>query len=172
MGCSSAKVAAAVRTGTKRPASNGELHADRFGIGNPASNKEQRKQDRKLIKAFVTEFVKGRKLDVVLRSGQRRKCTVALARRLDAFSVRTGGQERQLPLEAVQAVHVGKQAGEIETPLDEFCVTLVLYSTEAITFHFDDVDGRDAFAKCLLLFKQGSQNGGGDHHGEHVLTWI
>merc|ERR1712008_119204 len=85
-----------------------------------------RKQDRKLVKAFVTEFVKGRKLDVVLRSGQRRKCTVSLARRLDALSVRIGGQERQLLLNAVQTVHVGEEAREIETPLDEFCVTLVL----------------------------------------------
>jgi len=119
-----------------------------------------------MVKDFVTAMVRGRKLDVVLKSGQRKKCACSLSRELDALRIRVGADERRIELAEVEALHAGADLAAVETPLDELCATLVLGSAEAITFRLADLSERDTFVMCLLMFVQQQQADEGEESGE------
>lgn len=132
--------------------------------------REQQKKARQMVREFTTEMVKGRKLDVVMKTGKRTRCACSLTRALDALKVKAGGEERRIELVDVETLHVGDEPLEnIETPLDELCATLVLASTEAITFRFPDVNDRDTFVMCIMMFIQRHQQDEEDEEPEEGL---
>lgn len=119
--------------------------------------KEQQKQAQKLVKDFVTDMVRGKKFEVVLKSGQSKTCACSLSRALDTLKIKVGGEERRIALVQVRELHAGAEVSHVDTPLDELCATLVLASDEAITFRFPDTEERDTFVMCLLMFIQRQQ---------------
>merc|ERR1711937_474446 len=99
-------------------------------------------------------MVRGRKLEVVLKSGKHKSCACSMNRALDTLKIKVGGHSKTMELTDIQEIHAGDNLKRVDTPLDELCVTLILASQDAITFRFEDVEERDTFAACLLMFVQ------------------
>ncbi|CAE7638312.1 unnamed protein product [Symbiodinium sp. CCMP2456] len=113
--------------------------------------KEQRHQAKQVVKDFVKEMVKGRKMNVMTQAGQLKTCVVSLSRNLDALKIKVGAQNRSIALRDVDEIAAGADVEGISTPLDDLCATLVL-SDDCITFRFADLNARDTFVMCLLMF--------------------
>jgi len=116
------------------------------------SLKEQQKQAKKVVKDFVKEMVKGKKMNVMKQSGQLTSCTVSLTRALDALKIKAGGQTRDIMLRDISEIAAGTEVQDIDTPLDELCATLMLVTEDCITFRMVDLNARDTFIMCLLMF--------------------
>jgi len=130
--------------------------------GYEGMSKEQRGEAKRIIKEFVRTMVKGRSLTVVPASGKPRNCFVSMSRKLDTLKIRASekdkGQARPIPLVDIDEILVGTDVSGsaacegLETPLDDFCVTLVLTSMDCITFRMPDMDARDTLVMCLTMF--------------------
>lgn len=114
--------------------------------------KEQKQQAKGIVKDFVKEMVKGKKMNVMTQNGQLKQCTVSLARGLDCLKIKAGGQTRSIELKSVDEIHAGEEVEGVNTPVDELCATLMLASGDCITFRLPDINGRDTFVMCLLMF--------------------
>eukprot|EP00439_Symbiodinium_sp_Y106_P080892 s2038_g19.t2 len=88
--------------------------------------KEQRHQAKQVVKDFVKEMVKGRKMNVMTQAGQLKTCVVSLSRNLDALKIKVGAQNRSIALRDVDEIAAGADVEGISTPLDDLCATLVL----------------------------------------------
>mmetsp|Transcript_36356 Transcript_36356/g.75862 ORF Transcript_36356/g.75862 Transcript_36356/m.75862 type:complete len:153 (+) Transcript_36356:2-460(+) len=120
-----------------------------------------------MVKVFVKGMVRGRKLEVVLKTGKRKACACSMSRGLDSLKIKLAGHAKSIGLADVEEIHVGSGLKRVDTPLDELCVTLILSSQDAVTFRFEDVEERDTFAACLLMFVQKAQ--GGEEEDEGIL---
>mmetsp|Transcript_53470 Transcript_53470/g.106431 ORF Transcript_53470/g.106431 Transcript_53470/m.106431 type:complete len:237 (+) Transcript_53470:179-889(+) len=117
------------------------------------TTRQQRHEAKQVVKEFVTDMRKGRKMTVMTQSGQLKTCSAYLNRGLDTFSIKVGGQKRNILLKDVEEIHAGSEQIEgVDTPLDELCATLMLVSDDCITFRLNDVNARDTFVMCLLMF--------------------
>jgi len=116
------------------------------------SVKEQQKQAKKVVKDFVKEMVKGKKMNVMKQNGQLTACMVSLTRALDSLKIKAGGQTREIKLVDIVEICAGTEVQDIDTPLDELCATLMLCTEDCITFRMVDLNGRDTFIMCLLMF--------------------
>mmetsp|Transcript_12968 Transcript_12968/g.34717 ORF Transcript_12968/g.34717 Transcript_12968/m.34717 type:complete len:227 (-) Transcript_12968:112-792(-) len=117
--------------------------------------KESKQQAKALVKDFVREMVKGRKVNVMKQNGQLTMCTVTLARALDRMSIKAGTAQRTIKLKQVEEIHPGADVEGtlgIDTPLDDLCATLMLAEGDCITFRLQDINDRDTFVCCLLMF--------------------
>jgi len=118
-----------------------------------AVTRQQRQEAKQVIKEFVKDMVKGRKMTVMTQSGQLKKCSAYLNRSLDTFSIKVSGQKRNILLKDIEEIHPGAELIEgVDTPLDELCATLMLVSDDCITFRLNDINARDTFIMCLLMF--------------------
>lgn len=117
-----------------------------------AAAKEQQKQAKKVVKDFVKEMVKGKKMNVMKQSGQLTSCTVSLTRALDALKIKAGGQTRDILLRDIAEIAAGTEVQDVDTPLDDLCATLMLVTEDCITFRMVDLNARDTFIMCLLMF--------------------
>lgn len=130
--------------------------------------KKQRQAAKHLVKDFVKTMVKGRQLSAVLTSGQVRTCFCVLNRSLDKLQIRASEKDKQgrtIPLATIAEIIVGSDASgsaasDLETPLDDLSVTLVLDSDECITFRLPDLESRDHLAACLTMFSNQSRDSG------------
>mmetsp|Transcript_108202 Transcript_108202/g.191597 ORF Transcript_108202/g.191597 Transcript_108202/m.191597 type:complete len:260 (-) Transcript_108202:89-868(-) len=130
--------------------------------------KKQRQAAKHLVKDFVKTMVKGRQLSAVLTSGQIRTCFCVLNRSLDKLQIRASEKDKQgrtIPLATIAEIIVGSDASgsaasDLETPLDNLSVTLVLDSDECITFRLPDLESRDHLAACLTMFSNQSRDMG------------
>lgn len=140
-----------------------------FSAGSTRSNQSTGRshEAKKLVKAFVKEMVRGRKLDVLQPSGQVRACFCSLNRALDTFSIKVGelqSQCRSIQLKDIEQMIAGKDSNEypvletISTPLDDRCVTLALISGTCISFRMKDIEQRDTFVMCLTMFSNASRS--------------
>merc|ERR1711990_63326 len=77
--------------------------------------KEQRDNARKVVTSFVSEHVRGKKLKVVLCSGELQSCAFALSRSLDSFTIKLGKESRSISLSDVSTIHAGPGLDELET---------------------------------------------------------
>lgn len=137
------------------------IGASSTGSGYDGMSKEQRTEAKRIIKEFVRTMVKGRNLTVVAANGNARTCFVSMSRKLDTLKIKASEKDKQsrpIPLVDIEEILVGtdvagSQACEgLETPLDDFCVTLVLTSMDCITFRMPDMDSRDTLVMCLTMF--------------------
>lgn len=118
--------------------------------------KEQKTQARQIVKDFVREMVKGKKINVMKQNGQLSNCTVSLSRDLSCLKIKAGSQARSVSLtKDVEEIHPGGEVEGIDTPADELCATLMLGSGDCITFRLPDINSRDTFVYCLLMFCNG-----------------
>eukprot|EP00440_Ansanella_granifera_P030845 gb/GFBE01033498.1/.p1 GENE.gb/GFBE01033498.1/~~gb/GFBE01033498.1/.p1 ORF type:complete len:195 (+),score=50.89 gb/GFBE01033498.1/:1-585(+) len=113
--------------------------------------KEQRQQAKQVVKEFVKEMVKGRKMNVMTQAGQLKTCNVSLSRALDALKIKVGTQTRNIALRDIDEIAAGAEVEGISTPLDDLCATLML-TDDCITFRFPDLNSRDTFVMCVLMF--------------------
>merc|ERR1711959_225295 len=104
-----------------------------------------------VIKDFVKEMVKGKKMNVMATSGSLRSCHCSLSRKLDVFKIKAGSQLRKINLSDIDAIHAGTEPQDIDTPLDDLCATLALTSGECISFRLPDIAARDTFVMCMLM---------------------
>eukprot|EP00930_Biecheleria_cincta_P004638 TRINITY_DN105557_c0_g1_i1.p1 TRINITY_DN105557_c0_g1~~TRINITY_DN105557_c0_g1_i1.p1 ORF type:complete len:232 (-),score=51.60 TRINITY_DN105557_c0_g1_i1:29-643(-) len=113
--------------------------------------KEQRQQAKQMVKDFVKEMVRGRKMNVMTQAGQLKTCVASLSRSLDALKIKVANQTRTIALRDIDEIAPGAEVEGISTPLDELCATLLL-TDDCITFRFVDLNARDTFVMCLLMF--------------------
>jgi hypothetical protein len=126
-------------------------------IYDQAAMKEQQKQAKKVVKDFVKEMVKGRKMNVMKQNGQLTSCTVSLSRALDTLKIKAGGQTREIRLQDIAEIGAGTEVPDIDTPLDDLCATLMLATEDCITFRMVDLNARDTFVMCLGMFCNSQQ---------------
>lgn len=135
-----------------------EHELGRQGSGLSTSERARNRQAKGLVKEFVTEMVKGKEVIVVAPSGARVLCIVGLTRKLETLKVKPkwskDAKTRRIDLSSINEILVGTDTGftQMETPLDDFCVTLVLNSDDCVTFHMPDAEDRDTLAGCLTMF--------------------
>ena len=125
-------------------------------VDDSVTSKEQRQQAKEVVKSFVKDMVKGRKMNVMTQAGQLKTCVVSLSRQLDTLKIKVGTQTRSIPLRDIDEIAAGSDVEGIATPLDDLCATLIL-SDDCITFRFVDLNGRDTFVMCLLMFCNGQK---------------
>jgi len=116
-----------------------------------------------VVKRFVRDFVKGKAINVLTVNGSTTECIASLDRKLTTLSLQRSGKKdakkRGVPLHGITEVCVGEEAGdEIDLPLDEHCVTLLLEDGNAVGFKFNDIEERDTFALCLSMFIDGRRS--------------
>eukprot|EP00927_Polykrikos_kofoidii_P025854 TRINITY_DN23168_c0_g1_i1.p1 TRINITY_DN23168_c0_g1~~TRINITY_DN23168_c0_g1_i1.p1 ORF type:complete len:316 (+),score=55.58 TRINITY_DN23168_c0_g1_i1:66-1013(+) len=117
-------------------------------------------QAQAVVKNFVKTYIKGQEISVLSMTGSLASCLVSLDRKLTVLSLQRAGKKdakkRGVPLEDIGEVCVGKEgADDVDLPLDELCVTLLLADGQAIGFRFADVEERDTFALCISMFVDG-----------------
>lgn len=119
--------------------------------------KAQQKQAKKVVKDFVKEMVKGKKMNVMKQNGSLTQCTVSLTRSLDCLKIKAGGQTRDIKLADISEICAGTEVQDIDTPLDDLCATLMTTNEDCISFRMADMNGRDTFIMCLLMFCNNQQ---------------
>jgi len=117
------------------------------------------------VKAFVRQMVRGRDLEMLATTGGSVECTVSLDRDLTEMIIRRSQSEdakqRVVPLRSVERVAVGSEAeDDVELPVDELCVTLLLEGGRALAFRLGRLEDRDAFASCLTMLISGNRKEG------------
>lgn len=60
--------------------------------------------------------------------------------------------QRVVELRDVEEIHPGADVQGIDTPVDELCATLILTQGDCITFRLADLNARDTFVYCVLMF--------------------
>jgi len=124
-------------------------------------NKEKRRQGKAVVKAFVKEMVRGKKINVIKPNGEILPCTVSLSRTLGTLKIKAGvhvgSQGWLIKLSDVAEIAAGTDlqhsSGVVDTPLDELCATLVLKSGDrSVTLQMADLNARDTFILCILMF--------------------
>lgn len=160
--CTSPEGSATGEPGLAESLAGTECMSETSYVANAAAmSKEQKQSAKRLVKDFVQKMVKGRQLAAILPSGQVRLCFCALSRTLDKLQIRANEKDKQgrnVLLSSIAEIVVGSDTsasdmcGNLETPLDDFCVTLMLDSEESITFRLDDMESRDKLAICLSMF--------------------
>eukprot|EP00927_Polykrikos_kofoidii_P012810 TRINITY_DN15554_c0_g1_i1.p1 TRINITY_DN15554_c0_g1~~TRINITY_DN15554_c0_g1_i1.p1 ORF type:complete len:286 (+),score=60.88 TRINITY_DN15554_c0_g1_i1:75-932(+) len=117
-------------------------------------------QAQQVVKNFVKTYVKGHQVSVLNVNGGLATCLASLDRSLTTLSLQRANKKdakkRGIPLEDIGEVCVGTEGGDdVELPLDELCVTLLLTDGQATCFRFGDIEERDTFALCLSMFIDG-----------------
>lgn len=130
--------------------------------GSKASDGKELTEAQKLVKKFVEKIVKGRALSMLSPKGVSIECLVRMDKDLSSMSIGLAGRkdakQRLVKLIDVDQVSVGAELrGEIEQPIDDSCVTLVLCTGQAISFRFSEVEDRDTFAMCMAIFVDGNR---------------
>lgn len=116
---------------------------------------------QQVVKKFVRDIVKGVTLEVLCAGGSATEiAVVSLDRKLRTMYMQRAGKKdakrRQIRLEQVIEIAVGSDVREeVELPVDDHCVTLLLDNYQALSFRFPDVEERDTFALCLSMFVDG-----------------
>lgn len=128
--------------------------------GDASLSAEQQKQAKAVIKDFVKEMVKGRKITVISKAGAIKQVSIFLGRKLDSFKIQAGNNTRKIPLTDISDLHIGQDGPSIDTPLDDLCCTMALVAGECLTFRFSDITARDTFAMCMLMFVNGARGNG------------
>eukprot|EP00913_Durusdinium_trenchii_P025933 g24333.t2 len=77
------------------------------------TSKEQRQQAKEVVKTFVKEMVKGRKMNVMTQTGQLKTCVVSLSRKLDTLKIKVGSQTRSIALRDIDEIAAG---ADVEGP--------------------------------------------------------
>lgn len=153
---------AATATSTAINQSDEEIsdHSAASSVSTTASATPDIGKAQHVVKNFVRSFVKGRTVAVLTINGGTTECIASLDRKLTTLSLQRSAKKdakkRGVPLQEVNEVCIGEEAGdEIDLPLDENCVTLLLEDGNAVGFRFEDIEERDTFALCLSMFIDG-----------------
>ncbi|CAE8623077.1 unnamed protein product [Polarella glacialis] len=125
---------------------------------------EQLLQAKAVVREFVQDMRTGKKMMVMVPTGQLKATVCSLSKRLDVFRITRAGKVRLIPLISIQGMHAGTEPEGLRTPLDDLCATMqVAPEGRFITFRFEHINARDTFVMCMLLFAQsvGAEMGAG-----------
>lgn len=119
-------------------------------------------ESQRIVKKFVQRMVRGRVLPMLSKVGGSVECLVHLDRELKNIMIQRAGKkdskQRAIPLTTVQEICVGREvADEVELPVDECSVTLMLEGGQAIAFRLEDEKDRDTFVLCMGTFVKGNR---------------
>lgn len=109
------------------------------------------------MKTFVRSMVRGQQIGVISPDGATCTCICSLDKKLKVFSIELKASVRKIPLGDMSEVFQGKEPEDIDTPLDEFCSTVMMRTDECISFYFPDIPAREQFAMCLQILIDGQQ---------------
>jgi len=110
-----------------------------------------------VVKNFVRYLVKGQPTTMLVVGGGRTSCIAYLDVDLTTLSLQKAAtpdtRRRAVPLEEVLEVIVGELGGrEFDLDTDDFSVTLLLESGQALAFQLEGEEERDTFAFCMTMF--------------------
>lgn len=118
-------------------------------------------QAKQAVKSFVRAYVKGREVCAVSVNGGVASCWLSLDRKLTTLTLQKNKKDtkkRAILLEDIVEICVGEELEDVELPLDDLCVTLLLGNDQAIGFRFGGVEERDNFALCMSMFVDGRRS--------------
>lgn len=131
------------------------------GSGFVSLNEEQKGREmlklQHMIRVFVTEFIEGQGvcLDAMLEDGSLVPCRCVMDSSLSTLTLEVHGVSRAIELNSVQEICAGAELRDlrVSTPLDEFCVTLVMTNDQCMSFKFPDLQARDHFSTCMKVLR-------------------
>ncbi len=136
---------------------------------------DQLQQAKVVVRDFVLEMRAGRRMQVLLPTGQLKSTTVSLNRELSVLRIARTNQVRRIALKDISGIFPGAELEGIDglkTPLDDLCATMAVKPrNEMITFRLEHINARDTFVMCMLLFAQSqgaemAENLGENQEGE------
>jgi len=107
---------------------------------------------------FAADMVQGRSIDVLKQSGDISQCFCTMSPGLDSFRIKFSKESREftdIPLTSIVErvagadTHGTTMCSQLETPLDENCVTWALKDGNCITFRFPNLKARDTFMDAM-----------------------
>lgn len=113
-----------------------------------------------MVKEFCKHLVeKGEELDVITVEGKATAVKLMLSRKLDHLKIKAGGTNRKLMMKTVQTLHIGNppELSDLETPLDQSCVTLEFVNGECLTFRMNNQRQTNDFALGLQILIEAQQ---------------
>mmetsp|Transcript_21100 Transcript_21100/g.66663 ORF Transcript_21100/g.66663 Transcript_21100/m.66663 type:complete len:298 (-) Transcript_21100:62-955(-) len=134
-------------------------------VGSSGGDPGELTEAQRLVKGFVQEMVRGRNLEMLSSHGGSVECLVTLDRDLTEMIIQRSqspaAKKRTVPLRNIEHIAVGTEAEEdVELPVDDLCVALLLKEGKVLAFRFGDVEDRDTFALCLGIFVDGNRKKG------------
>jgi len=119
-------------------------------------------EGKKIVKEFVQKMVRGRVLHMLSTTGSSVECLVHLDRDLKNIFIQRAGKKdakkRAVLLSTVQEICVGEDVqDDVQLPVDELTVTLMLEEGQAIAFRLADIEDRDTFGLCMGMFVDGNR---------------
>eukprot|EP00438_Fugacium_kawagutii_P011131 Skav221610 [mRNA] locus=scaffold1327:23185:24761:- [translate_table: standard] len=118
---------------------------------------EQLRQAKVVVRDFVLEMRAGRRMQVLLPTGQLKSTSLSLNQDLSMLRIARSHQVRRIPLKDISGIFPGELEGldGLKTPLDDLCATLAVKpKNEMVTFRLEHINARDTFVMCMLLFAQ------------------
>ena len=119
---------------------------------------DQLQQAKVVVRDFVLEMRAGRRMQVLLPTGQLKSTTVSLNRELSVLRIARTNQVRRIALKDISGIFPGAELEGIDglkTPLDDLCATVAVKPrNEMVTFRLEHINARDTFVMCMLLFAQ------------------
>mmetsp|Transcript_26705 Transcript_26705/g.69795 ORF Transcript_26705/g.69795 Transcript_26705/m.69795 type:complete len:192 (-) Transcript_26705:212-787(-) len=122
-------------------------------------NDEQKTKEmnklQSMIREFVVEFLQGVYLDAVLENGSLVPCRCTMDSKLQVLILQVHQTTKTLDLASIQEICSGRELHDLRvtTPLDEFCVTLVMADDQCVSFKFGDEAGREHFTTCMKVLR-------------------
>mmetsp|Transcript_11606 Transcript_11606/g.25801 ORF Transcript_11606/g.25801 Transcript_11606/m.25801 type:complete len:203 (-) Transcript_11606:106-714(-) len=110
-------------------------------------------QLQSVIKDFITQFLHGVWLDVLVRDGQLMPVRCFLDNELSKFSMEIDDTVRAIPMSEIREVKTGGDQYELRTttPVDDHCCTLVLAKDHTVSFRFPSLSSLEHFSLCMQL---------------------
>lgn len=108
-----------------------------------------------MIRSFVKEVLQGIFLDVVLEDGTLLPCRCTMDNHLSVLSLFVRENKRSIDMKEIQEICSGSElkALHTSTPLDDFCVTLVMGNDKCVSLKFKDYGSRENFATCMKVLR-------------------
>lgn len=128
---------------------------DHTGSTSACSTPSEGADAKTVVKQFVKSYVKGQHVDILSVNGGTTLCIATLDRKLAMLSIQRpgGSKQRHIPLQDIEEISIGTEAeDEVDLPLDDNCVTLLLEDGQGLGFRFRDAEDRDTFALCISMF--------------------
>mmetsp|Transcript_42998 Transcript_42998/g.113302 ORF Transcript_42998/g.113302 Transcript_42998/m.113302 type:complete len:206 (-) Transcript_42998:76-693(-) len=113
-----------------------------------------------VVRVFVRNLKRGRKINVLGFDGERTSCIVSLNRSLTVLRITPETSEEDkahsVALADVTEICLGTDVDDdIPVPVDDLCVTIKEKGQQLVVLRFDEVEDRSNFALCLSVFVDG-----------------
>mmetsp|Transcript_75941 Transcript_75941/g.214771 ORF Transcript_75941/g.214771 Transcript_75941/m.214771 type:complete len:196 (-) Transcript_75941:144-731(-) len=110
---------------------------------------------QRMIRDFVVDFLQGVFLDAVLEDGSLVPCRCIMSSTLSVLMLQVQSDTKTINIGSIQEICSGREAHgrEIQTPVDDLCVTLVMSDDRCVSFKFTNLQAREHFATCMKVLR-------------------